>query len=96
MISQPSLWHTGHIWATIPPGSTSLLSAAEAAARLAKFLRVNRDRLLKLSGEEEITRSAYREAIGLRPDQTHGERKWLKSSVFRDSIFPDAFDSALR
>jgi hypothetical protein len=45
----------------IPPGSTSSLSAAEAAARLAKFLRANRDRLLKLSGEEEITRSAYRE-----------------------------------
>jgi len=53
----PILWHTGHMpdaisscyWATIPPGSTSLLSAAEAAARLAKFLRANRDQLLKLS-----------------------------------------------
>jgi hypothetical protein len=32
----------------------------------------------------------------LRPDQTHGEREQLKSSVFRDSIFPDAFDSAFR
>ena len=30
------------------------------------------------------------------PDQTHGEPRRLKSSVFRDSIFPHAFDSALR
>jgi putative DNA primase/helicase len=81
--------------AAISPDATSSLSAAEAAARLAKFLRANRDRLLKRSGERDITRSAYREAIGLRPDQTHGKRTWLKSSVFRDSIFPDATDSAL-
>jgi hypothetical protein len=81
--------------AAIPPQSTSSLSAAEAATRLAKFLRTNRDRLLQRSREEDVTRSAYREAIGLRPDQTHGKRTWLKSSVFRDSIFPDATDSAL-
>ena len=56
--------------AAISPDATSSLSAAEAAARLAKFLRANRDRLLKRSGERDITRSAYREAIGLRPDQT--------------------------
>ena len=81
--------------AAISPDSTSSLSAAEAAARLAKFLRANRDRLLKRSGERDITRSAYREAIGLRPDQTYGKRTWLKSSVFRDSIFSDGTDSAL-
>jgi hypothetical protein len=32
----------------------------------------------------------------VRPDQTHGKRIWLKSHLLRDSIFPDASDSALR
>ena len=32
----------------------------------------------------------------MRPDQTHGKRIWLKSCVLRDSIFPDASDSALQ
>jgi len=82
--------------ATISPDRRRCSRPAEAAVRLAKFLRVNRDQLLKLSGEEEITRSACREAIGLRPDQTHDERKRLKSPVFRDPVFPHALDSALR
>jgi hypothetical protein len=83
--------------AAIQPDASSSLSAAEAGARLAKFLRANRDRLLKVKGNVAITERSYEEAIGLIPDPSrHGKQVWLKSKLLQETVFsPSTFESAV-
>jgi putative DNA primase/helicase len=84
-------------WAAIANETTASLSSTEAAACLSKFLRGNRDRLLKVNGKAAFTKDSYREAVGLFPDpDRHGNRVWLKSRVLQTSVFqPGAMQSAV-
>jgi putative DNA primase/helicase len=69
------------------------LSPAQAINAMNKFLDNNRKRLLKLEG---LTRGAFEESIGVRPDQRrHGKRVWLKTSVLPE-IFPGDQDSTAK
>jgi hypothetical protein len=83
--------------AAIASESISSLSAAEAAACVAKFLDANADRLLKVKGNGVITERSYPKAIGLIPDPNrHGKQVWLKSKVVKKSVFPPGVaDSAV-
>jgi hypothetical protein len=85
-------------WAAIDLDSNSSLSAAEAAAHVAKFLDANAGRLLKVRGDGAITERSFKKAIGLIPNPDHHDGKvWLKSKVLQKSVFsPGTFESVVK
>jgi hypothetical protein len=75
-------------WAAIDLDSNSSLPAAKATACLTKFIEDNQDQLLKVKDKGAITKDSYQEAVGLVPNPArHGKRVWVKSTVFRKSVF---------